>query len=68
MESSFILDVTLLLPHIKHKILFEKFDNLKVGESFILKNDHHIKSFYHLLKSHRGDRFEWKSLQDGPVV
>ncbi|MDO1450851.1 DUF2249 domain-containing protein [Rhodocytophaga aerolata] len=68
MEPSFILDATILLPHSKHKILFEKFDSLKVGGSFIVKNDHHTKSFYHLLKSHRGDRFEWKYLQSGPVV
>lgn len=68
MEPAFLLDATLLLPQLKYKIIFEKFDSLKVGESFILHNSHDPKPLYHQLKSHRGNRFDWTYLQSGPKV
>lgn len=68
MDPLFILDVTTLQPNTKHKIIFQKCDDLNIGESFILHNDHDPKPVYHLLKSHRGDKFDWEYLQSGPHV
>jgi regulator of cell morphogenesis and NO signaling len=66
MESPLVVNATLILPHLKHKILFKAFDKLQVGESFIFHNDRDSKSLYHLLKSQRGNRFEWNYLESGP--
>lgn len=43
------LDVTKIEPRFKHSTIFEKYENLTVGESFILYNDHDPIPLYYQL-------------------
>ena len=63
-----VLDATKLAPQIKHATIFERYDNLKSGESFILYNDHDPKPLYYQLVGLRGDVFTWEYLEQGPAV
>ena len=40
METIDILDVTVIEPRLKHPTIFQKFDALARGESFVIHNDH----------------------------
>jgi regulator of cell morphogenesis and NO signaling len=51
---------------LKHATVFQKFDALKVGESFLLINDHDPIPLYYEMKAERGDIFEWKKIENGP--
>lgn len=62
------LDVTQIEPRLKHPTIFEKFDALSGGESFIIHNDHDPKPLYYQLIAERGQIFEWEYLTDGPAV
>jgi len=63
-----ILNVTLLEPRLKHPTIFKRFDELKLGESLILHNDHDPKPLYYQLQSMIGDTFTWEYLQQGPEL
>lgn len=67
-DSEKVLDATILPPAIKHKTIFETFDQLKEGESFILHNDHDPKPLYYQLSATKGDIFTWDYLKQGPDV
>lgn len=62
------LDVTQIEPRLKHPTIFEKFDALSGGESFILHNDHDPKPLYYQLIAERGQIFDWEYLTEGPDV
>lgn len=62
------IDVTVLEPRKKHATIFEKFDSLKTGESFMFINDHDPKPLYYQFVSERGDVFSWDYLENGPEV
>jgi regulator of cell morphogenesis and NO signaling len=62
-----ILDVTKLAPQQKHPTIFERYDNLKSGESLILHNDHDPKPLYYQLVGLRGEVFTWEYLEQGPA-
>lgn len=68
METSNILDVTVIEPKFKHPTIFQKFDSLLPGESFILFNDHDPKPLYYQLLAERGQTFTWEYLESGPQV
>lgn len=51
---------------IRHAEIFKKFDALKPGEGFILKNDHDPKPLYYQLNAERGDIFTWDYIEEGP--
>jgi regulator of cell morphogenesis and NO signaling len=61
-----ILDVTLIEPRLKHPVIFERFDELKEGENFIILNDHDPKPLYYQLLGERGNVFTWEYLESGP--
>lgn len=61
-----VLNVTLIEPRLKHPTIFEKFDSLQPGESFILFNDHDPRPLYFQLSQMRGDIFTWEYLEQGP--
>lgn len=63
-----ILDATQLHPAIKHKTIFETFENLREGEAFILQNDHDPIPLYYQLEATKGDIFSWDYLEKGPDV
>ncbi|HEY0899538.1 MAG TPA: iron-sulfur cluster repair di-iron protein [Sphingobacteriaceae bacterium] len=68
METSNILDVTVIEPKFKHPTIFQKFDSLLPAESFILFNDHDPKPLYYQLLAERGQTFTWEYLESGPQV
>ncbi|MCC7532512.1 MAG: DUF2249 domain-containing protein [Bacteroidia bacterium] len=61
-----ILNVTVLVPRLKHPTIFARFDELQSGEHFILLNDHDPKPMYFQLLGERGDIFTWEYLEQGP--
>ncbi|MFD2245136.1 iron-sulfur cluster repair di-iron protein [Pontibacter ruber] len=68
METIETLDVTVLEPRLKHPTIFNWFDNLTGGESFIIHNDHDPKPLYYQLLGERGNTFKWEYLEQGPEV
>ncbi|TCK83031.1 iron-sulfur cluster repair di-iron protein [Albibacterium bauzanense] len=60
------LDVTQIEPRLKHPTIFEHFDALKPGESFVIHNDHDPKPLYYQLLGERGAIFTWEYLEEGP--
>jgi len=68
METTDILDVTVIEPRFKHPTIFQKFDSLAPGEGFTIHNDHDPKPLYYQLLGERGDIFTWEYKQSGPDV
>lgn len=66
MEIPEILDVTTIEPSLKHHIIFERFDMLKPGASFVIQNNDDPQPLYHLLLAEHGEKFTWKPLEKGP--
>ncbi|NQU34796.1 MAG: iron-sulfur cluster repair di-iron protein [Bacteroidetes bacterium] len=62
------LDVTVIEPRLKHPTIFEKFDALPGGESFVIHNDHDPKPLYYQLVAERGQTFDWEYLLSGPEI
>ena len=62
------LDVTTVIPRERHPRIFQKFDELKNGEGFILVNDHDPKPLYYSFLHEREGQFEWEYLEQGPDV
>lgn len=66
MITTSTLDVTLIEPRLKHPVIFNYFDALQPGESFIIHNDHDPKPLYYQLLGERGNIFTWEYLEHGP--
>jgi uncharacterized protein (DUF2249 family) len=62
-----ILDVRRVMPAQRHGLIFETFDQLRLGESFILVNDHEPKPLYYQFAAELTGQFEWNPLQSGPT-
>lgn len=62
------LDVTQIEPRLKHPTIFQKFDALQAGESFVIHNDHDPKPLYYQLLGERGKIFNWEYLLEGPQI
>ena len=60
------LHVSLLEPRRKHPTIFEWFDDLPAGDSFVIKNDHDPKPLYYQMLGERGNVFKWEYLEQGP--
>ena len=67
-EKENILNVTLIEPRLKHPTIFNRFDELKPGESLILLNDHDPKPLYYQLQNTMGNIFTWEYLEQGPEL
>jgi regulator of cell morphogenesis and NO signaling len=68
MQTIDSLFVPELAPAQKHPTVLNKFDNLKVGESFLLINDHDPIPLYYEMKAEKGEVFTWKKVENGPEV
>lgn len=68
MENKQELDVTQIPPKRKHPTIFETFDGLDEGESFVLKNDHDPRPLRYQFQAERPDQFGWEYLEEGPKV
>ncbi len=62
-----VLDVTLIEPQLKHPTIFKLFEELRDGESFIIKNDHDPKPLRYQLLAEKGEIFDWQYLENGPA-
>ena len=65
-SETFVLNVTLIEPRLKHPTIFKQFDSLKEGEAFEILNDHDPKPLYYQLLGERGNIFTWSYLEQGP--
>ncbi|WP_336514137.1 iron-sulfur cluster repair di-iron protein [Pollutibacter soli] len=65
-ENEQILNVTTLPAGQKHPAIFQRFDDLKEGESFTIHNDHDPKPLYYQLLGRQGNIFTWNYLEEGP--
>lgn len=60
------LDVTELPPPEKHPTIFEMFDDLEVGESFVIINDHDPVPLKYQFQAERPGEMGWTYLAQGP--
>ena len=65
-QDEIILDVTAIEPKHKHPTIFQYFDALEPGESFVISNDHDPKPLYYQMLGERGQTFYWEYLEEGP--
>ena len=62
------LDVRPIPPPQKHPTIFNTFDSLGSGESFVLINDHDPKPLYYQFQAEHPGEFQWDYLEQGPDV
>lgn len=62
------LDVRTLPPQLKHPTIFRVFDELGMGESFTLVNDHDPVPLQRQFERLRPDVFSWEYRERGPEV
>ena len=63
-----LLDVRRLIPMERHKRIFDTYERLQPGESFVLINDHDPKPLYYQFEAEHTGQFSWNYLQQGPTV
>ena len=63
-----IIDVRNIVPRDRHPLIFDTFDSLAPGESFMLVNDHDPKPLYYQFQAERTDQFSWDYQEEGPMV
>lgn len=68
METETVLDVTVITPRLKQPTIFENFDALLPGQSFVIRNDHDPRPLYYKLLAERGQTFDWAYLAQGPDI
>lgn len=62
------LDVRPIPPREKHSTIFQTFDALDSGESFVLINDHDPRPLRYQFDAEHSGRFGWQYLEEGPDV
>lgn len=68
-ETEQQIDVRKLAPQKKHPTIFDTFDALDKGETFVIINDHEPKPLkYQLATQHANEKFIWSYLEEGPEV
>jgi len=63
-----VLDVREMAPKLRHPKIFETFDALEPGASFVVVNDHDPKPLVHQFTFESASAFRWRYLEDGPDV
>ncbi|MEO7003403.1 MAG: DUF2249 domain-containing protein [Ktedonobacterales bacterium] len=62
------LEVRHMPPAQRHQVIFERFNALPVGGSFVLLNDHDPKPLYYQLSAEYVGQLLWQNLEQGPEV
>ncbi len=62
------LDVRTIPPAQRHPMIFQRFNALPVGGSFVLVNDHDPKPLYYQLNFEYSGQLGWDYLEQGPKV
>jgi len=60
-----LVDARTLPPPVRHPRIFETFDALSPGESFVLVNDHYPLPLLYQFQAERPDQFDWSVLEAG---
>ncbi|NLF63316.1 MAG: DUF2249 domain-containing protein, partial [Chloroflexi bacterium] len=68
MEETNTLDIRLLPPIQRHPLIFQRFEALAPGESFVLVNDHDPKPLFYQFQAEHTGQFTWEYLEQGPAV
>ena len=68
MSDESILDIRTLPPIQRHPLIFDQFEALATGESFVLINDHDPKPLFYQFQAERTNQFTWEYLEQGPVA
>lgn len=68
MSQPRLLDVRRLIPMERHRQIFDTYEKLQPGESFVLVNDHDPKPLYYQFEAEHTGQFSWKYLQQGPQI
>lgn len=63
-----ILDVRDMVPKERHPAIFNAYNDLRPGESFILVNDHEPKPLLYQFQNEHDGEFDWWTLEQGPQV
>jgi uncharacterized protein (DUF2249 family) len=63
-----VLDVREIAPRERHPRIFNTFDALAPGASFVLANDHDPLPLYYQFAAERSGKFEWAYLEQGPEL
>lgn len=63
-----ILDVREMVPKDRHSKIFDTYNTLGPGESFILVNDHEPKPLLYQFQAEHDGEFDWWPLEQGPQV
>jgi len=66
MNNETELDIRTIHPMQRHPLIFDKFEALGTGESFVLVNDHDPKPLFYQFQAERTDQFTWDYLEQGP--
>ena len=67
-KDASVIDVRELPPAQRHQKIFQLVNELAVGRSFILVNDHDPKPLYYQLEAEYPKQFSWAYLESGPAV
>jgi uncharacterized protein (DUF2249 family) len=62
------LDVRVIPPREKHPTIFQTFEALEPGASFVLVNDHDPFPLRFQFEAERSGQFGWEYLEQGPQV
>lgn len=62
------IDLRTVAPQERHPLVFSAFENLPLGASFALTNDHDPQPLQQQLQARYGDEFSWIYLESGPLV
>ncbi|MFZ1396527.1 MAG: DUF2249 domain-containing protein [Candidatus Promineifilaceae bacterium] len=66
MSNEPVLDIRPIPPMNRHPLIFDQFEALAAGESFVLVNDHDPKPLFYQFQAERTDQFTWDYLEQGP--
>lgn len=67
-EQTSVVDVRPIPPAQRHPLIFGTFENMAVGQSFELVNDHDPKPLYYQFQAEYTGLFEWEYLERGPEI
>ena len=62
------IDVREIAPRERHALIFQTFDRLAPGESFVLVNDHDPKPLYYQFQAEQPGQVRWEYLEQGPDI
>jgi uncharacterized protein (DUF2249 family) len=61
-----VIDLSQIMPRMRHALIFGTFDQLDEGESFLLVNDHDPRPLLYQFGVNRPGAFDWDYGAKGP--